>query len=124
MISNAEGELGKTAVRAPADGYVTNLALRKGALVTTLPLSPAMVFTDASETIIGVEINQVDARCKEPGQMVEATFKFAPGKTYTSKVEGVLQAIASGQARVSARRVTGRTWMRAFTRQSAVAPRG
>ncbi len=106
QITNAEWELGKTTVRAPADGYVTNLALRKGARVTTLPLSPAMAFIDTSETIIGVEINQIDARYIEPGQKVEATFKFAPGETYTGKVEGVLQAIASGQARVSGTAVT------------------
>ncbi|WP_077960718.1 HlyD family secretion protein [Ensifer adhaerens] len=106
QISNAEWELGKTTVRAPADGYVTNLALRKGARVTTLPLSPAMAFIDTSETIIGVEINQIDARYIEPGQKVEATFKFAPGETYTGTVEGVLQAIASGQARVSGTAVT------------------
>jgi RND family efflux transporter MFP subunit len=106
QISNAEWELGKTTVRAPADGYVTNLALRKGARVTTLPLSPAMAFIDTSETIIGVEINQIDARYIQPGQKVEATFKFAPGETYTGEVESVLQAIASGQARVSGTAVT------------------
>lgn len=106
QISSAEWDLGKTTVRAPADGYVTNLALRKGARVTTLPLSPAMAFIDTSETIIGVEINQIDARYIKPGQMVEATFKFAPGETYTGKVESVLQAIASGQARVSGTAVT------------------
>ena len=49
-------------VRAPADGYVTNLALRKGARVANLPLSPVMAFIDTSETIIGVEIAQIDAR--------------------------------------------------------------
>ncbi|MBZ7922230.1 efflux RND transporter periplasmic adaptor subunit [Ensifer adhaerens] len=106
QITNAKWDLDKTTVRAPADGYVTNLALRKGARVATLPLSPAMAFIDTSETIIGVEINQIDARYIEPGQRVEATFKFAPGETYTGTVEGVLQAIASGQARVSGTAVT------------------
>ena len=101
QITNAQWEFDKTTVRAPADGYVTNLALRKGARVATLPLSPAMAFIDTSETIIGVEINQIDARYIQPGQMVEAAFKFAPGETHTGKVESVLQAIASGQARVS-----------------------
>jgi hypothetical protein len=37
----------------------------------------------------------------EPGQPVEATFKFASGKAYQGKVESVLQAVASGQTRVS-----------------------
>ena len=74
--------LDKTVVRAPADGYVTNLALRKGARVANLPLAPVMAFIDTSDTIIGVEIPQIDARYVEPGQPVELTFKFMPGAVY------------------------------------------
>ena len=33
-LGNAQWELEQTTVRAPTDGYVTNLALRKGARVT------------------------------------------------------------------------------------------
>ena len=35
QIDGAKWNLDKTVVRAPADGYVTNLALRKGARVST-----------------------------------------------------------------------------------------
>jgi RND family efflux transporter MFP subunit len=101
QLEGAQWNLGKTTVRAPADGYVTNLALRKGARVANLPLSPVMAFIDTSDTIIGVEINQIDARHIAPGQEVEATFKFAPGQIYRGKVESVLQALASGQTRAS-----------------------
>ena len=100
-LVSAKWDLDKTVVRAPADGYVTNLALRKGARVASLPLSPVMAFIDTSDTIIGIEVPQNDARYIEPGQPVEATFKFAPGKVYPGKVESVLQAMASGQTRVS-----------------------
>jgi RND family efflux transporter MFP subunit len=106
QLEGAQWNLDKTIVRAPADGYVTNLALRKGARVGTLPLSPAMAFIDTSDTIIGVEINQIDARYIEPGQDVEVTFKFAPGHVYTGKVESILQAIASGQTQTSGTAVT------------------
>lgn len=102
----AQWNLDKTTVRAPADGYVTNLALRKGARVANLPLAPVMAFIDTSGTIIGVEINQIDARYVQPGQEVEATFKFAPGQIYPGKVESVLQAIATGQAQTSGTAVT------------------
>ncbi|WP_331371450.1 HlyD family secretion protein [Sinorhizobium chiapasense] len=101
QITNARWDLDKTTVRAPADGYVTNLALRKGARVSNLPLSPVMAFIDTSETIIGVEIPQIDARYIAPGQPVEATFKFAPGEVYTGTVESVLQAVATGQTQTS-----------------------
>ena len=39
-----------------------------------------MAFIDTSDTIIGVEIAQIDARYIEPGQPVEVTFKFMPGR--------------------------------------------
>lgn len=101
QLEGAQWNLDKTIVRAPADGYVTNLALRKGARVANLPLSPVMAFIDTSDTIIGVEISQIDARYIAPGQEVEVTFKFAPGHIYPGKVESVLQAIASGQTQTS-----------------------
>jgi RND family efflux transporter MFP subunit len=109
QLAGAKWNLDKTVVRAPADGYVTNLALRKGARVATLPLSPVMAFIDTSDTIVGVEIPQIDARYVQPGQPVELTFKFVPGTIYSGKVETVLQAIASGQTRASGTAVTPKT---------------
>jgi RND family efflux transporter MFP subunit len=101
QLEGAQWNLDKTVVRAPAYGYVTNLALRKGARVANLPLSPVMAFIDTSNTIIGVEVNQIDARYIAPGQEVEVAFKFAPGRIYSGKVESVLQAIATGQTQTS-----------------------
>jgi RND family efflux transporter MFP subunit len=106
QLESAQWNLDKTTVRAPADGYVTNVALRKGARVTSLPLSPVMAFIDTSNTLIGVEIDQIDARYVTPGQEVEVTFKFRPGHVYTGKVENVLQAIATGQVQTSGTAVT------------------
>jgi RND family efflux transporter MFP subunit len=108
-LDGAQWNLDKTVVRAPADGYVTNLTLRKGARVANMPLSPVMAFIDTAETIIGVEIPQIDARYIEPGQPVEVTFKFMPGAVYTGKVEAVLQAIATGQLQTSGTAVTPTT---------------
>ena len=107
-LQGAKYNLDKTTVRAPADGYVTNLALRKGARVANLPLSPVMAFIDTSDTRLVVNIDQIDARYIAPGQNVEITFKFAPGRVYTGKVESILQAIASGQAETSGTAVAPR----------------
>ncbi|WP_457089655.1 HlyD family secretion protein [Microvirga sp. P5_D2] len=96
QLEGAKWSLDKTTVRAPADGYVTNLALRKGARVTAQ--SPVMAFIDTSETIFGVEIPQIYARYIEVGQPVEITFKPFPGEVFTGRVETVLQAIATGQS--------------------------
>jgi multidrug resistance efflux pump len=68
-----------------------------------------MAFIDTSDTIVGVEIPQIDARYVQPGQPVELTFKFVPGTIYSGKVETVLQAIASGQTQASGTAVTPKT---------------
>jgi len=93
-------------VRAPSDGYVTNLASRTGARVASLPLSPVMAFIDTFETIVGVEVAQIDARYIESGQNVEVTFKFFPGRVLTGKVTAVLQAVSTGQVQPSGLAVT------------------
>lgn len=98
QLDGAKWDLDKTVVRAPGYGYVTNVALRKGARVGG---TPVMAFIDTSETLIGVEIAQIDARYIEPGQLVELTFKFMPGTIYTGRVDTVFQAIATGQVAVS-----------------------
>jgi RND family efflux transporter MFP subunit len=103
QLEGAKWNLDKTVVRAPADGYATNVALRKGARVGN---SPVMAFIDTSETLIGVEISQNDARYIAPGQPVELTFKLMPGTVYSGEVETVLQAISTGQTQASGLAVT------------------
>lgn len=98
QLDGAKWDLDKTVVRAPTDGYVTNVALQKGARVGS---APVMAFIDTAETIVVVEIAQIDARYLAPGQPVELTFKFMPGEVHTGKVEAVLQAISTGQAQPS-----------------------
>ena len=106
QVEGAQWNLDKTVVRAPADGYVTNLALRKGARVANLPLSPVMAFIDTSDTLIGVEVAQIDGRFIAAGQEVELTFKFLPGQIHKGRVVTVLQAISAGQVQASGLAVT------------------
>ena len=99
QLEGAKWNLDKTTVRAPTDGYVTNVALRKGARVTAQ--SPVMAFIDTSSTIFAVAIPQINTRFIEPGQPIEVTFKALPGTVHTGRVETILQAIASGQTQTS-----------------------
>ncbi len=106
QLAAAQWNLDKTVVRAPADGYVTNLALRKGARVANIPLSPVMAFIDTADTFVAAEIAQISARYIEKGQPVEVTFKMFPGHIFKGNVEGVLQAISTGQVKPSGFAVT------------------
>jgi len=114
QLLGAKYNLDQTVVRAPSDGYVTNLGLMRGPRVASLPLSPVMAFIDTSETIIGVEIQQIDARYIEPGQEAELTFKIFPGQVFNGKVVAVLQSLSTGQILASGAAAT--------TKQVASAP--
>jgi multidrug resistance efflux pump len=108
QVEGAKWNLEKTVQVAPADGYVTNVGLMKGARVANLPLSPVMAFIDTSQTVVGVEIQQIFTRYIEPGQDVEITFKFFPGQVFTGKVVALLDATSSGQVQASGAAVTPR----------------
>ena len=108
QLLGAKYNLDQTVVRAPSDGYVTNLGLLKGARVTNLPLSPVMAFISTAETVIGVQVQQIYTRYIEPGQEVEVTFKFFPGQVFTGKVVAVLEATSPGQLTTSGTAVAPR----------------
>ena len=108
QVEGAKWNLDKTVDRAPSDGYVTNVGLKKGARVANLPLSPVMAFIDTSETVVGVEIQQIYTRYIKPGQDVEVTLKFFPGQVFKGKVISVLDATSLGQVQASGTAVTPR----------------
>lgn len=101
QLLGAKYNLEQTVVVAPSDGYVTNVGLLKGARVANLPLSPVMAFISTTETVVGVQIQQIYTRYIEPGQEVEVTFKFFPGQVFPGKVVSVLAATSTGQVLTS-----------------------
>lgn len=109
QLRNAKWNLDQTVVRAPSDGYVTNVALRPGQRVGNLPANQNMAFIDTSEVILAAQVLQNFSRYIEPGQEAEVTFKSRPGKVYPAKVMYVLPATAQGQLTRSGRAVAPRS---------------
>jgi multidrug resistance efflux pump len=101
QITDAQWQLDSTVVKAPADGFVTNVGLRPGARVAAVPLAAAMPFIDTSVVIVGAQIAQIYVRYIEPGQRADVTFKQFPGQVYAATVERVLPATSQGQVAVS-----------------------
>ncbi len=99
--SSAKWNLRETTIVAPADGYVTYLALRPGQRVTNFPFQPAMTFIDTSRKVVGTQIHQIYLRYLKVGQPVEIAFKTLPGRIYTGKVQAVLRVTSQGQAVIS-----------------------
>ena len=97
-LRGARYNLRETVVRAPADGFVTGVALRAGARVANLPLTKAMSFIDTSERFVVAQIHQNQLRYVEPGQPAQVTFKFYPGKVFEAEVFRIVDALPTGQA--------------------------
>lgn len=100
-LEQARWNLDQTVVRAPGNGFVTNLALSVGQRVVSLPFAPAMAFVDTSEAGPVVQIHQIYLRHIKPGQQVEIAVKTLPGKLISGTVDRIVPAVSGGQAQVS-----------------------
>lgn len=100
-LEQAQWNLDQTVIRAPMDGYVTNMALAAGQRVATLPLAPAMAFVDTSDFGPVAQIHQIYVRHIKPGQHVEIAMKTHPGKLIFGTVQSVVPAVSGGQVQVS-----------------------
>jgi multidrug resistance efflux pump len=95
-LVRANYELNATTVVAPLDGFVTNVNLRPGARVASLPLQPAMAFVESGRRFAGAFIMQNHLRYVEPGQNAEIAFKMYPGQVFKATVEYIIAARATG----------------------------
>ncbi|NOD52516.1 MULTISPECIES: HlyD family secretion protein [Ruegeria] len=100
-LNQAEWNLEQTIIRAPSEGYLTNLAITEGQRVVTFPFAPAGVFVDTAEKVVIAEVHQIYLRHIEVGQPVEVAFKTMPGVLITGTVETVLDIASQGQAQVT-----------------------
>ncbi|WP_051645474.1 efflux RND transporter periplasmic adaptor subunit [Labrenzia sp. DG1229] len=96
-LRKAEYDLDQTTVRAPADGYVVGLTLRPGQRVANFPLRSWMAFAPVEANRIVVALPQSRIRNVKPGQLVEISFAYRPGRIYSASVEQVIPINASAQ---------------------------
>ena len=90
-----------TTVRAPADGYVMQLALRPGQRVSHFPTKSWMAFVERGRTRLAVGLRQFQLRHVKPGQPAEIAFKLYPGQIFSARVESVIPMNSMGQVQAS-----------------------
>jgi multidrug resistance efflux pump len=102
-LADAQYDLDQTAVRAPASGFVTQVALRPGMYVVPAPLRPVMAFvnTDVHDQGLGAAFQQNSLQRVKAGDESEVAFDAIPGRVFRGKVRIVLDAIAAGQIQAS-----------------------
>jgi multidrug resistance efflux pump len=99
QLDNADWELSQTAVRAPADGYVTVVALTVGD--RALQARSAMSFIVEKEiTLVGM-FSQNGFQTVKEGAAVDIVFDNVPGRIYHAKITAIPKGIGQGQIAAS-----------------------
>ncbi|WP_413991705.1 HlyD family secretion protein [Labrys okinawensis] len=93
-LRDARYNLEQTTVRAPTDGYVTQLFLRPGMMAGT---TPAMVFIHADDRIFTAAFPQNVVQRIRPGEDAEIAFDAIPGRVFAGKVRSLVDAVSQGQ---------------------------
>ena len=82
-LQNAEFDLAETSVRAPTNGYVTQLFLKPG--MTASASTPTMVFIHSDNNILGASFPQSTLQRIKTGNEVEVAFDGVPGECSAAK---------------------------------------
>jgi multidrug resistance efflux pump len=99
QLENAEWELSQTTIRAPADGYVTVVALSVGD--RALQARSAMSFIVENEiTLVGM-FSQNGFQTIKEGAAVDIVFDNAPGRIYHARIIAIPKGIGQGAIAVS-----------------------
>jgi len=98
-LGDAQYDLAQTTVRAPTDGFVTQVALRPGMYVVPAPLRPVMVFvhTGIRDQMLAAAFQQNALQRVKAGDDAEVAFDGVPGRVFKARVRELVDAIAAGQ---------------------------
>src|SRR5215471_10328752 len=100
-LINAKFDLEGTTYLAPANGRVTNLALRPGVRATTVAANAVMSFIEEDDPWILAFYHQNELRYVEPGNEAEIFLETYPGRIIKCKVDSIMWATAQGQMPIS-----------------------
>jgi len=96
QLENARWQLEQTTVRAPADGYATNVQLRVGSFTAAFPIAPVMTFVENDYQVIAL-YSQNELYQVEPGNEAEFYLPTTPGHVFKAKVDSIVWAQGQGQ---------------------------
>ncbi|MEN4927796.1 HlyD family secretion protein [Erwinia billingiae] len=96
QLAEAKYNLDQTVVRAPSNGYVTQVLIRPGTYAAALPLRPVMIFVPEQTRQIIAQFRQNSLLRLEPGDEAEAVFNALPGEVFRGKLIRVLPVVPGG----------------------------
>ncbi|MEJ8676649.1 HlyD family secretion protein [Chromobacterium amazonense] len=96
QLESARYDLSSTIIRAPADGYAINVAVRPGNYLVSMPFKPALSFVEREQRILAF-FDQNELRYIQPGDKAEIAFQVLPGQLVKAKVDSIVWANGQGQ---------------------------
>jgi len=94
-LAQAQYNLEHTIIRAPSDGYVSNLQLYPGAFVRLK--EPVMAFINTEEHWLAATVPQRGIQRLRRGDKAQVAFDMYPGKIFDAEVENVVWAAGEAQ---------------------------
>ena len=96
QLAEATYNLEQTVIRAPDNGYVTQVLIRPGTYAAALPLRPVMVFIPEQKRQIIAQFRQNSLLRLEAGDDAEVVFNAFPGQIFPGKLVKVLPVVSGG----------------------------
>lgn len=112
QLEEARFNLENTIIRAPTDGFVTQLAVLPGMMAVPLPLKPLANFVSDQERRFVAAFRQQSLLRLKPGYEAELTFTSLPGQVFNAKLIEVLPTIAESQLAAGQQLVGGEAFQR------------
>ena len=96
QLREAQYNLDQTVVRALTDGYATQVLLRPGSYVNSMPFRPSLFFIPKEDRGIIASFRQNSLQRVKVGDEAEVSFTGIPGTIFKAKVKQVLPVVPQG----------------------------
>jgi multidrug resistance efflux pump len=96
QLREAQYNLDQTVVRALTDGYATQVLLRPGSYVNSMPFRPSLFFIPKQDRGIVASFRQNSLQRVKVGDEAEVSFTGIPGTIFKAKVKQVIPVIPQG----------------------------
>ncbi|MDY0927118.1 MULTISPECIES: HlyD family secretion protein [Pantoea] len=96
QLAEAQYNLDQTIIRAPSDGYVTQVLIRPGSFASSLPLRPVMIFIPEQKRQVIAQFRQNSLLRLTPGDEAEVVFNALPGQVFSAKLLRIIPVVSGG----------------------------
>lgn len=96
QLAEAQYNLEQTIIRAPSNGYVTQVLIRPGSFASSLPLRPVMIFIPEQKRQVIAQFRQNSLLRLTAGDQAEVVFNALPGQVFSAKLLRILPVVSGG----------------------------